>query len=152
MPFIRPSCRCQKMWCRSYDVEFVCLFVVLQEYERCARYILPACSRQAGRHIDQTFAILDMKGRSFIIVWAHKMAFVFVLSHHWSGAVLLCLHLLAVHCVLCCGKLTLTLCCAACRSWHPARDRRHQEDAGDSASGDQPSCNMGVAAVLLDPA
>ena len=34
----------------------------VQEYERCARYILPACSRNAGRHIDQTFAILDMKG------------------------------------------------------------------------------------------
>lgn len=26
------------------------------------RYILPACSRTAGRHVDQTFAILDMKG------------------------------------------------------------------------------------------
>jgi hypothetical protein len=26
------------------------------------RYILPACSRRAGHHVDQTFAILDMKG------------------------------------------------------------------------------------------
>lgn len=33
-----------------------------QEYERCVRYILPACSRMAGRHVEQTFAILDMKG------------------------------------------------------------------------------------------
>ena len=34
----------------------------VQEYERCARYIMPACSRAAGRHIDQTFAIIDVKG------------------------------------------------------------------------------------------
>jgi hypothetical protein len=34
----------------------------LQEYERCVRYILPACSRTAGHHVEQTFAILDMKG------------------------------------------------------------------------------------------
>ena len=36
----------------------------VQEYERCARYIMPACSRAAGRHIDQTFAIIDVKGIS----------------------------------------------------------------------------------------
>jgi hypothetical protein len=34
----------------------------VQEYERCARYIMPACSIVAGRHIDQTFAIIDVKG------------------------------------------------------------------------------------------
>mmetsp|Transcript_6253 Transcript_6253/g.17959 ORF Transcript_6253/g.17959 Transcript_6253/m.17959 type:complete len:678 (-) Transcript_6253:181-2214(-) len=34
----------------------------VQEYERCVRYILPACSRAAGRNIEQTFAILDAKG------------------------------------------------------------------------------------------
>ena len=34
----------------------------VQEYERCACYIMPACSIVAGRHIDQTFAIIDLKG------------------------------------------------------------------------------------------
>ena len=34
----------------------------VQEYERCLRYIFPACSRAAGRHVDQTFAILDVGG------------------------------------------------------------------------------------------
>ena len=34
----------------------------VQEYERCARIIMPACSVVAGRHIDQTFAIIDVKG------------------------------------------------------------------------------------------
>ena len=34
----------------------------VQEYERCARYIMPACSKAAGRHIEQTFAIIDVKG------------------------------------------------------------------------------------------
>jgi hypothetical protein len=34
----------------------------VQEYERCARIIMPACSLVAGRHIDQTFAIIDVKG------------------------------------------------------------------------------------------
>ncbi|CAL8462059.1 g1590 [Coccomyxa elongata] len=34
----------------------------VQEYERCARVIMPACSIVAGRHIDQTFAIIDVKG------------------------------------------------------------------------------------------
>ncbi|KAK9798606.1 hypothetical protein WJX73_008330 [Symbiochloris irregularis] len=34
----------------------------VQEYERCARCIMPACSRAAGHHIDQTFAIIDAKG------------------------------------------------------------------------------------------
>ena len=34
----------------------------VQEYERCARIIMPACSIVAGRHIDQTFAIIDVKG------------------------------------------------------------------------------------------
>ena len=43
------------------DEERIIKFHV-QEYERCARYIMPACSRAAGRHIDQTFAIIDVKG------------------------------------------------------------------------------------------
>ena len=34
----------------------------VQEYERCARYIMPACSKAANRHIEQTFAIIDVKG------------------------------------------------------------------------------------------
>ena len=34
----------------------------VQEYERCANYILPACSLAAGRHIDQTFGVLDVRG------------------------------------------------------------------------------------------
>ena len=34
----------------------------VQEYERCARYIMPACSLAAGHHIDTTFAIIDLKG------------------------------------------------------------------------------------------
>lgn len=34
----------------------------VQEYERLTRYILPACSKVAGRHIDATFTILDLKG------------------------------------------------------------------------------------------
>ena len=33
-----------------------------QEWERCVKYIMPSCSRVAGRHIDQTFAIIDVKG------------------------------------------------------------------------------------------
>lgn len=34
----------------------------VQEYERCIQYIMPACSKVAGKHIEQTFAILDVKG------------------------------------------------------------------------------------------
>ncbi|KAL4423645.1 hypothetical protein ABPG75_000946 [Micractinium tetrahymenae] len=34
----------------------------VQEYERCLKYIFPSCSKKAGRHIDQTFAIMDVKG------------------------------------------------------------------------------------------
>lgn len=34
----------------------------IQEYERFLRTIAPVCSRVAGRHIDQTMAILDVKG------------------------------------------------------------------------------------------
>ncbi|KAF5839566.1 CRAL-TRIO domain-containing protein [Dunaliella salina] len=34
----------------------------IQEYERCGRVILPVCSRLAGRNIDQTFGIMDVKG------------------------------------------------------------------------------------------
>ncbi|KAG1678584.1 hypothetical protein FOA52_012591 [Chlamydomonas sp. UWO 241] len=34
----------------------------IQEYERCRKVILPVCSRLAGRHIDQTFGIMDVKG------------------------------------------------------------------------------------------
>ena len=42
----------------------------VQEYERCARYIMPACSIVAGRHIDQTFAIIDLKGAQ--VAYARK--------------------------------------------------------------------------------
>jgi hypothetical protein len=34
----------------------------IQEYERFLKKIAPVCSRVAGRHIDQTMAILDVKG------------------------------------------------------------------------------------------
>eukprot|EP00884_Botryococcus_braunii_P015835 jgi/Botrbrau1/2935/Bobra.0026s0010.1 len=34
----------------------------IQEYERCVHYIMPACSKIRGKHIDQTFAIIDVKG------------------------------------------------------------------------------------------
>lgn len=34
-----------------------------QEYERCLKYIFPSCSKKAGKHIDQTFAIMDVKVR-----------------------------------------------------------------------------------------
>jgi len=34
----------------------------VQEYERAMRYIFPACSLIAGRHIGQTLAIMDLKG------------------------------------------------------------------------------------------
>jgi hypothetical protein len=33
-----------------------------QEYERCGKFIFPVCSRIAGRQIDQTFGIMDVKG------------------------------------------------------------------------------------------
>lgn len=34
----------------------------VQEWERCIKYIFPACSKVGGRHIDQVFSILDVKG------------------------------------------------------------------------------------------
>lgn len=34
----------------------------IQEYERFLKKIAPVCSKLAGRHIDQTTAILDVKG------------------------------------------------------------------------------------------
>ncbi|KAF5839565.1 CRAL-TRIO domain-containing protein [Dunaliella salina] len=34
----------------------------IQEYERCRKVILPVCSKLAGRNIDQTFGIMDVKG------------------------------------------------------------------------------------------
>lgn len=34
----------------------------IQEYERCMNYIMPACSKTVGRHIEQTFAIIDVTG------------------------------------------------------------------------------------------
>lgn len=56
----------------------------VQEYERCLHYILPACSKIAGRHIEQTFAIIDVTGtvsrypQSLIAVWNSN-------HHCWSG-------------------------------------------------------------------
>ena len=57
----------------------------VQEYERCARVIMPACSIVAGRHIDQTFAIIDVKGaprplhicNCFKAVFAGRPVFIF---------------------------------------------------------------------------
>ena len=34
----------------------------VQEYERCLHYIMPACSKICGYHMDQTFAIIDVSG------------------------------------------------------------------------------------------
>lgn len=34
----------------------------IQEYERCRKVILPVCSRLAGKHLDQTFGIMDVAG------------------------------------------------------------------------------------------
>ncbi len=34
----------------------------IQEYERALRYIFPACSLVAGKHVSQTLAIMDLKG------------------------------------------------------------------------------------------
>ncbi|KAL6762289.1 CRAL-TRIO domain-containing protein [Haematococcus lacustris] len=34
----------------------------IQEYERCIKVIMPVCSHLAGRHIDTTFGIMDVKG------------------------------------------------------------------------------------------
>ncbi len=34
----------------------------VQEYERCMKYIMPACSKVSGHHVDQTFAIIDVTG------------------------------------------------------------------------------------------
>lgn len=45
----------------------------VQEYERCARIIMPACSMVAGRHIDQTFAIIDVKGGSSCRLGCHAV-------------------------------------------------------------------------------
>jgi len=37
----------------------------IQEYERCLNTIFPICSRVAGRQIDKSFAIMDVKGVGF---------------------------------------------------------------------------------------
>ena len=34
----------------------------VQEYERALKYIFPACSEEAGEHVSQTLAIMDLKG------------------------------------------------------------------------------------------
>lgn len=34
----------------------------VQEYERCMNYIMPACSKVMGHHVEQTFAIIDVTG------------------------------------------------------------------------------------------
>lgn len=46
----------------------------IQEYERCLRYIMPACSKAAGHHIDQTFAIIDLKGTLYRVVGSEGWA------------------------------------------------------------------------------
>ena len=40
------------------------LLFCVQEYERALKYIFPACSKVAGRHISQTLTILDLQGLS----------------------------------------------------------------------------------------
>ena len=44
----------------------------IQEYERCARVILPICSRLAGHWIDQTFGIIDVKGEYLQLDSEHR--------------------------------------------------------------------------------
>ena len=39
----------------------------IQEYERCTKYIMQACSRTSGHHVDQTFAIIDVTGNTSFI-------------------------------------------------------------------------------------
>lgn len=41
----------------------------IQEYERCGKVIMPICSRLAGRQIDQTFGIMDVKGERRCACW-----------------------------------------------------------------------------------
>ena len=50
----------------------------VQEYERCIQYIMPACSKVAGRHIEQTFAILDVKGTT-----SSRATVLFATCHCW---------------------------------------------------------------------
>ena len=38
----------------------------VQEYERCVHLIMPACSKVKGSHIDQTLAIIDVKGACYV--------------------------------------------------------------------------------------
>lgn len=42
----------------------------IYEYERCCRVILPICSKLAGRNIDTTFGIMDVKGVSLSVMTA----------------------------------------------------------------------------------
>ena len=39
----------------------------VQEYERCLHYIMPACSKVCGYHMDQTFAIIDVSGEYVVL-------------------------------------------------------------------------------------
>ena len=41
----------------------------IQEYERFLKCITPICSRVYGKHIDTTFAILDVKGARCCAQW-----------------------------------------------------------------------------------
>ena len=47
---------------QSVTTEERMLLFHIQEYERALRYIFPACSLVAGRHISQTLAVMDLKG------------------------------------------------------------------------------------------
>ena len=62
----------------------------VQEYERCARIIMPACSVVAGRHIDQTFAIIDVKGEvcllcALLCFSARAPSLIFACAGAWQG-------------------------------------------------------------------
>ena len=49
----------------------------VQEYERCLHYIMPACSKVCGYHVDQTFAIIDVSGEYVMLLPLSQM----LLSH-----------------------------------------------------------------------
>lgn len=48
----------------------------IQEYERCLKTIFPICSSLAGRQVDKSFAIMDVKGAAIevlvIVEWVSR--------------------------------------------------------------------------------
>lgn len=55
----------------------------IYEYERLRKVVLPVCSRLAGRNIDQTLGIVDLKGASLSKLTA-EFRKVWMLSARWS--------------------------------------------------------------------